>query len=395
MSTAVMSLVLSSFSLLGCASLEEGTPVATALDEASEGTESVDTGESTGDTESPEDTGEPEKEEEAPADTEPMDTGGAVTEEDPASPSFESCFADIGATEPGAEGPDYDQFAPVIGSHCAGTNHQDITGVERVVFLGDSITVGTLPTLDYDFYRNRLAGDLAAHFGLTAPDMFWQAVDLFSGTTISQESGDFASCAEYGARTDDLMRDDDQVEACLPEDQREKTTLVVMTMGSNDLAALAEDFVESGKTHEELWAQTEEAMQLLRDAVEWIVTPGRFPNGVYVVFTNQYEFTDATGDVTACPLAGLAGFEAAITDPMLEEMVIWSMEQYMAIATETRTDMLFLLESFCGHGFNYDDNTGRCYRDADAELWFDLTCIHPNPTGHGELADMFLDTILE
>jgi hypothetical protein len=25
----------------------------------------------------------------------------------------------------------------------------------------------------------------------------------------------------------------------------------------------------------------------------------------------------------------------------------------------------------------------------------DLTCIHPNPTGHGELADMFMATILE
>ena len=37
---------------------------------------------------------------------------------------------------------DRDQCAPVIGSHCVGTNHQDIDGIERVVFLGDSITVG-------------------------------------------------------------------------------------------------------------------------------------------------------------------------------------------------------------------------------------------------------------
>ena len=395
MPAVLMSLVLGSLSLVACGSLVEGTPVERTLDTASDAPESADTSGSPGDTEPPEDTGPSEEQEEPPVDTSPTDTGEPGTEEESGAPSFETCFADIGATEAGAGGPDYDQFAPVVGSHCSGTNHQDISGVERVVFLGDSITVGTLPTLDYDFYRNRLALELAAHFGLEAPDLFWQAVDLFSGTTISQESGDFASCAEYGARTDDLMRDDDQVEACLPEDQRDKTTLVVMTMGSNDLAALAEDFVTSGKTHEELWTQTEEAMQLLRDAVEWIVTPGRFPNGVYVVFTNQYEFTDATGDVTACPLASLAGFEAAITDPMLEEMVIWSMEQYMAIATDTRTDMLFLLESFCGHGFNYDDTTGRCYRGADAELWFDLTCTHPNPTGHGELADMFLDTILE
>jgi len=28
-------------------------------------------------------------------------------------------------------------------------------------------------------------------------------------------------------------------------------------------------------------------------------------------------------------------------------------------------------------------------------LWFDLTCIHPNPTGHEVIADMFMDVVLE
>jgi hypothetical protein len=41
---------------------------------------------------------------------------------------------------------DYEQFDPIIGSHCKGTNHQDIIDIERVVFLGDSVTVGTPPT---------------------------------------------------------------------------------------------------------------------------------------------------------------------------------------------------------------------------------------------------------
>jgi hypothetical protein len=379
-------------SLLACGSLEDGSAPQPDVDsQASETQETQETCPAdTLDTGTEQDT-ETEPQDTGSSDTAPQDT---ATEPEEELSDFEACFGEILA-EPGESAPDYGQFSPEIGSHCAGTNHQEITGVERVVFLGDSITVGTLPTLDYDLYRNRLAMDLASHFGLDAPDLFWQAVDLFAGTTISQESGDFASCAEYGARTDDLMRDGDQVLDCFPDDQRDKTTLVVMTIGSNDLASLAQDFVEEEKTHEEMWTETESTMQLLREAVEWIVEPGRFPNGVYVVFTNQYEFTDATGDVTSCPLAALAGFSAAITDPALEEMVIWSMEQYMSIATETGTDMLFLLESFCGHGFNYDDTTGRCYRGSAAELWFDLTCIHPNPTGHGELADMFMATILE
>lgn len=39
----------------------------------------------------------------------------------------------------GALSIDYLQFDPIIGSHCKGTNHQDIIDIERVVFLGDSV----------------------------------------------------------------------------------------------------------------------------------------------------------------------------------------------------------------------------------------------------------------
>ena len=168
----------------------------------------------------------------------------------------------------------------------------------------------------------------------------------------------------------------------------------MITVGGNDLSNLTEGFIE-GQPVEQLWSQTEEAMQLVREAVEWFKVPGRFPNGVYVVTTNLYEFTDATGDVTACPAAGLAGFDAAVGDPALAEMVIWAMEEFMSIAVDTNTDMLFLLETFCGHGYNFDDPGGRCYRGSEAELWFDLTCTHPNPVGHEVIADMFLSVVQE
>jgi len=71
------------------------------------------------------------------------------------------------------------------------------------------------------------------------------------------------------------------------------------------------------------------------------------------------------------------------------------MEEFMSISVDNDTDMLFLLENFCGHGYNRDDPLGRCYRGPDAELWFDLTCIHPNVRGHETIADMFLDVVNE
>ena len=60
---------------------------------------------------------------------------------------------------------------------CSGTKRQDFASVEHVVFLGDSITVGTYPTPNDDFYRSILANQLAAHYHLTPPDEDWFRVN--------------------------------------------------------------------------------------------------------------------------------------------------------------------------------------------------------------------------
>ena len=53
-----------------------------------------------------------------------------------------------------------------------------------------------------------------------------------------------------------------------------------MTVGGNDLANLTEGFME-GKDHAELWDQTTEYMDLMRDAVDWLwsedLTTGKTP----------------------------------------------------------------------------------------------------------------------
>jgi lysophospholipase L1-like esterase len=304
------------------------------------------------------------------------------------------CYADEFVT-PLVGGPDYDQYQPIVGSHCMGTNHQDIQAVERVVFLGDSVTVGTPPTLSADYYRSQLADALASHFGIAAPGPLWKAADVFNGQSLMQSSGAFASCAKWGARTDDLLQDSSQIADCFPQGELAKTTLVVITVGGNDLSNLTQGAID-GKTQQELWDQTSAFVELNRQAIEWFYEPGRFPNGVFVVFANMYEFTDGTGDVESCDVSGLAGFDEPIPAPdELAQMVIWANEQYLKIAVDYGADMIFLLEDFCGHGFNAGDPAAPCYRGAGAETWFDLTCIHPNPTGHDHLTDMFMAVVSE
>ena len=61
-------------------------------------------------------------------------------------------------------GIDYAAQGATIGGHCSGTNQQDIEGVERVVFLGDSITVG-VGAVDAPGYREQVTSTLRAEWG--------------------------------------------------------------------------------------------------------------------------------------------------------------------------------------------------------------------------------------
>lgn len=311
-------------------------------------------------------------------------------------PSVASCFeGQMGGGEPIV---DYDQFGPATGSHCMGTDHQDIEGVERVVFAGDSITVGTPPTPATEWYRNTLAVELADRFGLQAPEWAWQNVDIIGGKVMQQDSGDFASCAKWGARTDDLFKEPhQQLVTCNPPDQREKTTLIVITAGGNDLMAWAKDLV-AGEPIDGIWAKAEGAVADIEEAIHWAIDdPETFPNGVFVVFANTYEFTDVDSgsDLATCPGANLIGMDTALINPEFSAVAAWFMAEYVRIAVDTGTDMVFLGEHFCGHGYMVDDPSGRCYRGPGAELWLDFTCMHPSGAGHSGITDLFLAVVDE
>lgn len=293
---------------------------------------------------------------------------------------------------------DYDQFGPVLGTHCKGTNHQVIEGVQRVVFAGDSITTGTPPTATGDWYRNIMAAALTQRFGLDAPGLLWKNLDLFSGVTLQQSSGDFWSCAKFGARTDDMTDPPhQQLITCNPPEERSKTTLIVMTVGGNDIFAWAQDLVD-GVPIEQLWLDAEKAVTDLEESIHWAVDdPATFPNGVFVVFANTFEFTDldSASDLATCPGAGIISMDWGLVHPDFLELATWFTTEYMRIAVETGTDMIFFGEAACGHGYMKDDPEGRCYKGPDASLWLDITCMHPGAAGHAGIADLFMAVIDE
>lgn len=299
-----------------------------------------------------------------PPSTTPSPTTPPPATSPPPKPTKPSeCFADLVGPIPG---PDYDQFNPIVAPSCAGTHHQNITGVERVVFIGDSVTAGTPPTPIKQFYRKRLEEILKQKFG---------------------SSVQFSSCARWGSRVNDLLDNDRQIQLCFPLGIETKKTLVIMTNGGNDIAAWAKDKLPK----EEAMSQADAALTELKQALEWLKSPAHFPNGSYVVFANVFEYTDTSGDLSSCPAASLSGFQGGYAEGA--PAVVHLEEGYMKVAVETKTDMLFLLEHFCGHGYKRDDPTLQCYRGPGAPLWFDATCYHPNPAGHEQIALQFAKVI--
>ena len=326
----------------------------------------------------------------------PAGTDMALAPGDMAQSIRQRCFPNIGnGPDGGTAGPNYDQFHPIINPSCEGTNHQDIKGIQKVVFLGDSITVGTPPTLSNDYYRSKLAAQLAKQYGLKAPDpLAWNTVNVINGVGLNKTSGDFWDCAKWGAQTRDLqMTMQQQIANCFPMLPEPKKTLVVLTMGGNDLNSIAKDGL-NGTPPAQLLTRVDQSVANVRAAIKTLQDPQKFPSGVFIVFANVYEFTDGTGDLLSCPSAQAAGYDKPWPDGA--PVSVYLNEQLMKVAVETQTDMLFLFEEFCGHGFKRNDPNGPCYRGPNTPLWFDpITCIHPNTEGHGNLAKFFFDVITQ
>jgi lysophospholipase L1-like esterase len=305
--------------------------------------------------------------------------------------TFESCFG-------WQEGPvDYAGIGLVMGENCLGTNHQTIENVEHVVFVGDSVTVGTPPTATTAWYRNLVADGLVDRFPLEAPGVDWQNVDLIDGVTYVQDSGDFSSCAKWGARTDDLLEPPhQQLATCLPEGVRGLRTLVVMTVGGNDLMSMLQD-LRDGVDPTTLQAEWEGALADYSEAIHWLKDdPLRFPAGIDVILANNFDVTDGEGatNIAECPGAGWIGLDDSLYDPFVHPLGQSWQRAVATLAVETGSDMIFQGEIFCGYGYGMTPSN-RCWRGEGVPIYLDDTCAHPSTSGHAALAEAFLAVVDE
>ncbi len=309
------------------------------------------------------------------------------------------CFADIQSPV------DYASSGAILNATCTGTDHQQITGVQRVVFAGDSVTAGAPIPTDWsnweitsadEWYRNLLADEFVARWGLEAPGWLWENVDLTSGESYEPLSGDFANCSKWGARTDDLAEDNTQLADCLPAEYRDQRTLLIMTVGGNDLFNLLDHIKNQDVDEATMRAEWQAGIDALSAAIHGLTDdPAQFPGGLDIIVANIFDVTDpaAAADIADCEGAQLIGLSAPLLDPLTAELAIQWQESLLALSAETGIDVAFMGETFCGHGYNRDDTTGRCYRGADPALYFDASCEHPSSDGHAAIAEMMLGVI--
>ncbi|MGH7327329.1 MAG: hypothetical protein ACREJX_03155, partial [Polyangiaceae bacterium] len=189
--------------------------------------------------------------------------------------------------------------------------------------------------------------------------------------------------SQWGAHVGDLLAGQNQLAKCFPNDVDTRHTLVIMTNGGNDVAS----WVKDGLDADAAMTAADAAIEQLRSAIDWLKDATRFPNGTDVVMANVYEYTDTSGNLDSCPAASLSGLSGNWSQGA--GAVVHLQEQMMQIAVETDSDLVFLLEDFCGHGYERSDPSLQCYRGPDSPLWFDLTCMHPDPAGHAEIARLF------
>ncbi len=324
-----------------------------------------------------------------------------------AGPELSGCAADLQAlADRGGPGALVRARGNQLLPDCIGTRHQVWSGVERVVFVGDSVTVGTPPAditsiatignsvtdivTDVDkSYRSLFSDVLAARFGLDRPGFVWRGWNpAAQGEALQRSSGDFWNCARWGSKTRDL---DGQIDNCFPDSERNRKTMAVFTSGGNDLVDIVK-LIAHGETPDAVWARAQETVDNLDEAIARLKDTANFPAGTLVLFATPYEFTDWSGDISSCAAAQASGV-SPVTSPegiaLLKDVLDWLTVSYLGVAEEQGADVAFLLEVMCGHGFHRDDATLPCYRGPGAERFLDLTCIHPNVRGHQELVDRF------
>jgi len=246
---------------------------------------------------------------------------------------------------------------------------------QTVIFLGDSITAGAGASSRELTYTSLLAHDQSDSW--TA----WAEQDLES---LYGEL-DVIDVSVGGARTTTLI--EEQLPAVTDEigDTLTGETIVVMTIGGNDMQAALPSMLLAEDKEAEYEASIRPAVDNFSTILDYFQDEARFPDGAHIYLTNVYEPTDNGGRAQGCFLS----VDIGATLPYLDR----ANAEIRELAVDRGVAAIDLRGHFLGHGHNHDDAELDAHDADDPTLWMADDCIHPNDRGHHEVRRLFLTAI--
>jgi lysophospholipase L1-like esterase len=222
-------------------------------------------------------------------------------------------------------------------------------GVSTVLFVGDSMTVGT-GVDDSERWATLIQPELKARFGddlrfidLSRPG---ETANLLYELLLPRTAGQHEGPLQGG----------------------------ILVMGTVGLADLIRDV-----------RREDPKARLMDDLVAidaWLDDPARFPDGAWMFLANIYDTTDGTN-------IDCSG-ERDITDALA--IVHDANAAHLELAQAHDWAWVDAHGHFLGHGERFDDPTYEHHDPDDPTKWY-VDCLHPDPRGHEEMFRLFLSAV--
>ena len=239
--------------------------------------------------------------------------------------------------------------------------------VRRVVFMGDSVTLGTLPDNDgFPSYAELLESN---------DETMWPG-----GDDLEEVWGNLQvlNLATVGALASELHTEQiPTLHSTLNDMSLEGGTLVFITIGGNDMENVDSVVGIGAETADVVGAE-------LAVVAEHFQNPAHFPDGAWVFVGNTYD-PSGEGDKAGDCYEGL-------TATFMDEELSGYNDRLLDWAQDANFALVDFYGHFRQHGYGDLDPEATAPLDPNPPHWF-ATCSQPNARGHHEIRSLFWDVV--
>ena len=245
-----------------------------------------------------------------------------------------------------------------------------LADVELYINLGDSLAAGYYATSGLSYKALLLQNNNALYPKYKGKDL----KSLFPSLKVLDKS-------KSGAVTKEILAQGKSISG-----NPSGNTLVVISAGGNDFNNKLATMTLAPQTI----AAANSAAGNLKSLYQHFGNKTKFPGKVTIAQLTIYDSTDGKGTIPK--ISGLTGFCKTIQGTLgvlFGSVVVANLGTFNQILLkEAKAGGVVVVDNhkaFLGHGFNYQDKTGKYYRPSDPTLWFHKDCTHGNNRGHHEL----------